>query len=99
METSTRPTPCGQRVLPGKTHEVNAAPQGDGYPNRSDTHPLTVQVTGVSRCARPAIDGTPHRVGRTTRILHGLADHGVGPVHDGDDRVAMLHGAVTSRWR
>jgi hypothetical protein len=98
-----KPAPDPHRVgsgyCHGKTHGVNAAPQGDGCPNRADSHSLTVQVTGVSRCARPAIDGTPHRLGRTTRILHGLADHGVGPVHDGDDRVAMLHGAVTSRWR
>jgi hypothetical protein len=26
----------------GKAHEVNAAPQGDGYPNTADSHPLTV---------------------------------------------------------
>jgi putative transposase len=29
----------------GKTHEVNAAPQGDGCPNRVDPRLLTLQVT------------------------------------------------------
>ena len=29
----------------GKTRKASAAPQGDGYPNRADSHPLTVQLT------------------------------------------------------
>jgi hypothetical protein len=39
------PHPVGSGYRHGKTHKANAAPQGDGYPNTADTHPLTGQVT------------------------------------------------------
>jgi putative transposase len=35
------PHPVGSGYRHGKTHEVNAAPQGDGCPNRAEAHPLT----------------------------------------------------------
>jgi hypothetical protein len=35
----------GSRYSHGKTHEANATPQGDGCPNRAESHPLTIQVT------------------------------------------------------
>jgi hypothetical protein len=31
----------GSRYRHGKTHEVNATPQDNGYPTTADTHPLT----------------------------------------------------------
>src|SRR4030088_1020387 len=44
-----KPAPDPHRVgsgyRHGKTHQVNVAPQGDGYPNRADSHSLTVQAT------------------------------------------------------
>jgi hypothetical protein len=37
----------GSRCRHGKTHKVNATPQGNGYPTTADTHPLTLQVTAA----------------------------------------------------
>jgi putative transposase len=42
------PHHVGSGYRHGKAHEVNAAPQGDGYPNTADSHPLTVQVTAFN---------------------------------------------------
>jgi hypothetical protein len=48
METHVRPTPRGQQVPSRDDHKANAAPQGYGYPNRADTHPLKCQVTALA---------------------------------------------------
>jgi hypothetical protein len=39
------PHRAGSGYRHGKTHEVNAAPQGDGCLNRVDSRSLTLQVT------------------------------------------------------
>src|SRR3982074_694986 len=102
METCTRPTPCGQRVLPGKTHEVNAAPQGDGCPNRADTHPHPVQVDSPATSTPMQADGCSARSpAGSTAGDHGTEKPG-GAVDSGTRnevcRVDQTESAVGERY-
>jgi hypothetical protein len=76
-----RPTPCGQ-YRHGKTHDVNAAPQGDGCPNRANSYPLNSSSgngqhqTGFFRW-RSAFRSTRPRAGIAERVLACARSAGV----------------------
>jgi hypothetical protein len=60
-EPDGNPHRVGSGYRHGKTHEVNAAPQGDDCPNRVDPRLLTLQVTVPARKRREAGGERPGR--------------------------------------
>jgi hypothetical protein len=65
------PHRVGSGYRHGQAHEVNAPPQGDGYPNRADSHPLTLRVTGSRH-------GASWVSGRRAERIRGLSARFLG---------------------
>jgi hypothetical protein len=74
----------------GKTHKVNAAPQGDGYPNTADPHPLTVFIPEVAMDLR----STRGRV----KIVGCARDDAVRSVVPGEPVVKCGRGGCSAPW-